>query len=217
LYFLSLTSRYRSALETSRRIYHDTLERRFIRRLPSIVELTSVDEVEKLGRSVVAIREIEGGTLLGIYPGQRLRISEFVEKGEFVSNSLRYAYYLSEDLIIDPTDLFGYLPNKPRSRLALINEPPPGLRANIVSLSSSNHIWYACLRTIKEGEQLFTSYGPNYNRNYPTDFQKTNGLMYCDEKDYQQLRAIAHNYPWLKDSAEQLQQEMELFSLSSIS
>ncbi len=189
------------ALRNVYRRYSAMRERRYVRSLLPISEMTRVEKAPGVERGVFATKYISAGTLLGTYPGHRRSIHEFMEKGEFLDNSLRYAYYLNANTVIDPSDLFGYVPDTPALRLALINEPPPGATINVVSLASESNIWYACLRAVYPGEQLLTSYGKDFQRSYPCDLSMTKGAVPCDTKDLDQILHIGRSHPWLKDSA----------------
>ena len=120
----------------------------------------------EMGRGVQSDVFIPAGTLLGTYPGQHLSLKSFLAKEEFISRSVRATFRLSEQVIIDPTDMFGFLPNSPALRLALINEPPPGDNFNVIAISTVRYVWYLTISDVKIGQQLFTHYGENYRRDY---------------------------------------------------
>lgn len=189
---------YQKVLRVLKRRYCDWLEQRYLK-LPSELEaLTYVEESEALGRSVFAACPIAAGTLLGVYPGQKLRRAELVAKEEFVDRSMRYSYCLDDGTVIDPTDLFGHLANKAHLRLAMINEPPPGAAVNVLPINSSRHVWYVALNNLAPGDELFTSYGTKYVRSYPSEMVKTKGKVELSNADKELLQIVVKQYPWLQ-------------------
>ena len=168
--------------------------------LPSVDTFTEVRKTDGMGRGVFALRKLELGELLGIYPGRLIDEKEFLEKQEFVGRSVKYSYALEGKKVLDPTDIFGYLPDKPEARLALINEPPPGKRVSVIPLISKNHVWYIVINPTEVGEQIFTTYGPKYERDYETDLIGLLGIPKLSLEGAAALKNAAKKYTWLKKS-----------------
>jgi hypothetical protein len=167
-------------------------ERRFLRHLVPIDSYTSVVETDFAGRSVVADREIEEGELIGIYPGLHLTLEEFAEKEEIQVRSVKACFRAHDGRVIDPTDIFGCIPNKPALRLALVNEPPPEKHVNVLPIISKRNVWYLCVRKILPNEHLFTTYGDSYERSYET------AELVFEDSHAQCLASAAKRYPWIK-------------------
>ena len=104
---------------------------------------------------------------------------------------------LSDSVIIDPTDIFGYLPDQPTVRIALINEPPPNKQCNILNISTSRYVWYATICEINQGEQLFTHYGDQYRR----DYESTNDKL-LSSSNLDCLKTLAKKYAWIREGIE---------------
>lgn len=179
-------------------------EQRCCAELPPIETITTVKHTSPFGRAVYASRRIAPGSLLGIYPGRKLAMRDFLEKERDCFSGLRYAYYLSAQEVIDPTDIFGRVGDSPQLRLALINEPPPDEWINVASISSSRYVWYATVRSIEAGEQLFTTYGPNYARDYPTAPLGSGGVVGWSQDEAAELCSLGARYPWLRQGVRDL-------------
>ncbi len=176
----------------------------FLRQLSARLNLVQVRSSDDLGRGLYASTKIPAGTLLGIYPGRTLTRQEFQEREEFSIRAQRYAYYFSDDLVIDPTDLFGNLPDCAVPSLALVNEPPPGVRINVVPICTVSHVWYVTIAEIMTDEQLFTTYGPNFRRNYQTDLDAMRGAVELSVAEQEILRRVSEKYLWLRDGVKSL-------------
>lgn len=168
-------------------------EEYFLKNLKPLFEYSEVIVEGDLGRGVVSLVDIPKGTLLGVYPGKYLTIDQFLEKETFVSRSIKSTFKFSENVVIDPTDIFGFLPNKPQLRIAFINEPPPGFQANVMVLSSSKYIWYLSCLDIKKGQQIFTNYGNTYRRDYKTE----ESCFKCTDTIAESLKDSVSKFPWL--------------------
>jgi len=174
-------------------------EKTFKNKLKPIWERTSVLESGgEFGRSVVANESILAGELVGIYPGAIIPPEEFAEKREFVRRSMNYSFELKSGLVLDPTDMFGYLVNTPKNRLALVNEPDPAKRVNLLPLESRSAIWFLCVENLKPGEELFTTYGEKYSRVYPVDSSLTDSNSSLITKEQSLLvKRTYKKYFWL--------------------
>ena len=175
---------------------NDWRESRFLKSFKPLSEYSKVTMSEQMGRGVEVSVPVSAGSLLGVYPGEYKSIKAFLEKEEFVSRSVKSAFMISEDTIIDPTDIFGYLPDRPELRLALINEPPAGERINVFPVSSRKHVWYVAISNLEAGQQLYTNYGPVYSRAYETSNLNTRASSLSDQES-ESLRFAARVYPWL--------------------
>jgi hypothetical protein len=193
-------------LKETEEVDEASLEELALQLLPQIALYTKVEECHPRGRSVFALKDIPAVCLLGVYPGIHRSVSDFYSRGESVIAALRYAYYLSEDTIIDPSDEFGDVANNDSSRLALINEPPPGMSVNVVALTSEHHAWFVSLRPISVGDELFTSYGTNYPRDYASELHPLHGQSTFSECDCLNLTDIGQRFPWLHDGVDKLLQ-----------
>lgn len=180
------------------RIWNYFTERRYLSSHKGIEDITEVRTEDKRGRGVYASEIISPGVLLGVYPGKRITIDEFFAKETFVKRSLRYAYYISSELVLDPTDIFGYLPDVIENRLALINEPIEGESVNVLPINSYQFVWYVCIRKIFQGEQLLTTYGSLYERGYKSAMVHTEGKCEIDQETKNILMMLSKRYTWLK-------------------
>lgn len=179
-------------------------EELYLDSLPEIHTTTTVQEDSRLGRSVFASVTIPACCLLGVYPGEHKTVDNFYSRDESVLPALRYAYYLSEEIIIDPCNSRGELPRCDKLRLAMVNEPPPGKDVNVIAISSSKHAWYVSIRRIAAGEEIFTSYGANYPRDYASELKQKNGHWTLTTADRQNLEILGQRYPWLRRGANKL-------------
>ena len=174
------------------------LEGRFLKRCRALSEYSKVISSADKGRGVELSEDISEGTLLGIYPGEHLSLSNFLGKEDFVNKSVKSAYLHSEDRIIDPTDIFGFVKDTPNNRIALINEPSENEAVNIIPVSSNKHVWYVAISDVPAGKQLFTSYGHKYERDYRTrqiDF--TSEQLKC-------LKQVSLKYCWLRNGLKEV-------------
>lgn len=195
-----IKTRYQKAIQALKVRYRDWLEQRYLRQLAKPNALTFVAQSEALGRSVFARRAIVAGTLLGVYPGQKRSGAELLAKQEFINRLMSFSYCLDDGTVIDPTDLFGHVANKDHLHLALINEPPLGAKVNVLPINSRAHVWYVVLSDVAAGEELFTSYGTKYQRNYPSEMTQTKGKVELSSVDRKLLQEVAKRYPWLQIS-----------------
>lgn len=156
--------------------YSRRAEQAYLRGLKPPCQRTEVayDDSDKR-RSVVATESIRTGELLGVYPGTILTQAEFFEKQEFVKRSMDYSFELISGEVLDPTDMFGYLVDRPSNRLALVNEPAKDQSVNLLPLESRTAIWFFCVRNIERGEELLTFYGNTYKRNYKSSPEVEDG------------------------------------------
>ena len=188
------------------RYLDDRAERQTLASLQPIESITSVALDPRLGRGVIASRKIPAGTLLGVYPGAKLSLQNYLDKHELLENAIRYSYRLSQDIIIDPTDIFGYLRDTPELRLALLNEAPPEKRLNVLPLASRNNIWYLVIRDIREKDPLYTFYGASYARNYPSSTEQEAEQQHAGTKftegEVSLLRETAKRCRWLRNEVE---------------
>lgn len=135
---------------------------------------------KKAGRGVFATRNIPQNTVIGSFPGYHSSRDEWFynrKKGveEAAIRSQMYMWYTSTGIVIDPTDEDGYLPDeipaffglyKVPTILALINEPGRGGDTNVRCEDQKNEVLLVAERNIYEGEELFTDYGPLYDRSH---------------------------------------------------
>ena len=179
-------------------------ETSFLKSLRPLAELTAVEKCSELGRNVIANEIIPAGTLIGIYPGAKLSLNDYYDKHELLNQAIKYGYRLSEDTIIDPTDIFGYLEDRPENRIALINEATPTKRSNILPLASKNNIWYLVFRKVQKGEPLFSFYGTTYTRDYEcsNEESKTGVQLSLEEKEL--LKNVSDKYCWLENEISEL-------------
>ena len=168
-------------------------EKHFLKQLTPLSEVTKVITSDTSGRGVVASTKIPAGALLGIYPGIHISYKEFLEKEQFVSRSVKSAYMFSKDIIIDPTDMFGYLTDTPDHRIALINEASPKQETNIAAINTKRNIWYISIQDIKAGEELFSYYGAQYQREYSSS---NTASRVFHEDQIQVLLQVAKKYRW---------------------
>lgn len=184
--------------------FSNRAERKFLASLPPIDEISTVVLNPPLGRNVIAIKNIPAGHLLGVYPGVQLAYQDYLDKHELLENAMRYGYRLSEDTIIDPTDIFGYLPNTPALRLALINEAPTEKRLNIIPIPSRINIWYLVIREIPAGEALYTFYGASYSRDYSNSVAAVTAETEFSTAEISLIRKIGSRHKWLRSGVESL-------------
>jgi hypothetical protein len=178
-------------------------ESQFLSKLTPFDTISKIIYSTNLGRGVESLTEIPAGTLLGIYPGKYRTVKDFLEKQEFVEKSVKSSFLFSENLVIDPTDIFGFLPDNPTLRIAFINEPPKGFKANVLPVSSKKHIWYLVIDNINKGDQFFTHYGKSYIRDYEIDVESVheNTLIKSNIKILEESKL---KYPWLKSDIEKI-------------
>ena len=184
--------------------YANRAEDKFLRSLPHVDEITQVVLAPILGRNVIATTNIEPGQCLGVYPGVKLTIQAFLDKHELLEHAVRYTFSLSEDTVIDPTDIFGYVSNTPKNRLALINEAPPDSRINIIPIASKQNIWFTSIRHISAGEPLYTFYGLSYSRHYSCSVEKLYRGTEFTHAEIELLRAVAMSRKWLHQGVSSL-------------
>jgi len=170
-------------------------EQHFLKQLTPLSKTTKVITSDTSGRGVIATIDIPAGTLLGIYPGAHISYKEFLEKEQFVSRSVKSAYMFSKDIIIDPTDMFGYLTDTPDHRIALINEASPSQQTNIAAINTKRNVWYISIQDINAGAELFTNYGPQYKRNYSSSDV---GNQTFSKDQIKILQGLAAKYLWTK-------------------
>ncbi len=172
--------------------------------LPCPSTFSRVETDTPHGRAVFSTRRIPPGTLLGVYPGKHRSIDEFNTRGEYIIPALRYAYYLSHSTVIDPCDEYGEVPDTAELRLALVNEPPPGLEINVAALSSGQQVWFTSVREISLGEELLTCYGSNYPRDYLSHASALGGREGLSTTAIRNLEHVARVYPWLQNGVKSL-------------
>ena len=172
--------------------YQNYFENKFLKSLRPLSQYSKVIYRPDMGRGVELLEDLKAGSLLGIYPGSHKSLKEFLEKEEFIAKSVKSAYLLKDNEIIDPTDIFGFVPDQPEYRIALINEPSEEDDINVIAVSSNQHVWYLAISDIKAGQQLFTTYGDTYERNYKAKSLDFKG------RHIESIKAIANNYIWLK-------------------
>lgn len=185
-------------------LFNKFSEKHFLKQLTPLSEVTKVITSDTSGRGVVASSNIPAGALLGIYPGTHISYKEFLEKEQFVSRSVKSAYMLSKDIIIDPTDMFGYLTDTPDHRIALINEASPEQQTNIVAINTKRNVWYISIQDIKAGEELFTNYGPQYKRNYSSSDV---GNLTFSKDQIKILHEVSKRYSWTRKGIKELIEE----------
>ncbi len=171
----------------------------YLNALVPVGEITKVVRDPTLGRNVVATESIPAGSLLGIYPGIKLSISEYKKKHSFIEKAVSSSYQLSEDRIVDPTDVFGYLVDIPDNRIALINEATKKNQLNIVSLISSSNVWYFTIAQIPKDQPLYSFYGYSYRRDYLTEHSDGDSLFKFSESEIELLKDAAERFRWLQE------------------
>lgn len=176
-------------------------EEHFLKQLTPLSEITKVITSDTSGRGVIATIDIPAGTLLGIYPGAHISYIEFLEKEQFVSRSVKSAYMFSKDIIIDPTDMFGYLTDTPDHRIALINEASPSQQTNIAAINTKRNVWYISIQDINAGAELFTNYGPQYKRNYSSSDV---GNQTFSEDQIRILQKASKRFHWTRKGINEL-------------
>lgn len=170
----------------------DYKEQRYLRNIRPLADYSKVITSKEKGRGVELTESITVGDLLGIYPGAHLNLKSFLGKEDFVNKSVKSAYLHSEDKVIDPTDIFGFVTDTPNNRIALINEPSENETVNVIPVSSRRHVWYVAISNVQAGKQLFTSYGHKYERDYQTrPLGFTEDQLMC-------LKDVSLMYPWLR-------------------
>ena len=184
--------------------YGTRAENRFLSYLPHVDNITRVVVEPVLGRTVIAKTSINAGQCLGVYPGAKLSLQAFIDKHEFIDQAVRYAFSLSENTVIDPTDIFGYVSNTPKNRLALINEAPPDSRINVIPIASKQNIWFTSIRHISAGEPLYTFYGLSYSRHYSCSVEKPYRVLDFTQDEIKLLREIGLSRKWLKQGVKSL-------------
>jgi hypothetical protein len=178
-----------------------------LRSLTDLDEFTTVQSTASMGRGVFATRTIPAMTLLGVYPGKRVRRASFEEKKVLVAGARQYAYLLSEGWVLDPTDASGAPPDENDARLALLNEPPPDAACNVAPLRTENNIWFLTICEIPAGEQLLISYGPHFKRDYSSEMDSTDGKIILSDETVDRIRAVGHDHPCLRAGIQHLLQE----------
>lgn len=184
--------------------YAHRAENRFLNSLPYIDDITRVVFEPLLGRTVIATASIDAGQCLGVYPGAKLTLQAFLDKHELLDHAVRYAFSLSENTVIDPTDIFGYVSSTPQNHLALINEAPPDSRINIIPIASKQNIWFTSIRHISAGEPLYTFYGLSYLRHYPHGVEKLYRGTEFTQDEIELLREIGRSHKWLQQGVKSL-------------
>lgn len=181
--------------------YVHLLEERYLEGLEPFDSFSEVRLSGVAGRGVFATVDLPPGKLLGVYPGTKMPLADFKRK-EFSNRSIRYAYILPNNYVLDPSDPFGYLPDREDLRLALVNEPPPGEEINTLPISSLNHLWYVTLREVPAGQELLTSYGSSYKRDYATAMNHSSASDYFLYREV--LTSVSLRHPWLRHSVKML-------------
>jgi hypothetical protein len=148
------------------------------------------------GKGLFANKDIEAKTVLGEFLGSVMA----KEKFELLPESLRrkidaYAFSVqgvyrpAQGYVLDPTDANGNYTPVPENVLPACNEPPPGAMPNVETCFSmpsdprtevtslAQSVVFRTTVDVKEGEELFVSYGKRYDRSYHTGAE-TNATAY---------------------------------------
>mmetsp|Transcript_14908 Transcript_14908/g.20583 ORF Transcript_14908/g.20583 Transcript_14908/m.20583 type:complete len:133 (-) Transcript_14908:96-494(-) len=125
---------------------------------------------------VFAVTDIPRNTTLGSYPGYLRTPQEMAIKGAAFPNAKGYCWCNDDGYFLDPTDERGEVSSRPApgvwwplevdTTLSRVNEPPIGFaEVNLVANSGAQgEVYYVTLKDIRENEELFIDYGPNYDR-----------------------------------------------------
>ena len=150
-------------------------------------EIAKICKVTRGGmkmKGVVASRDLPRGTYIGTYQGDvvpLITIDEWILAYQVTfgttyktasNKMLMYGLesHASDEYIYLPTDRFGNIKRKYKDCLSLyVNEPGPGESYNIVWVinETNDKVYFFTSDHILKGQELLTTYGDVYNRNYP--------------------------------------------------
>lgn len=191
------------ALFSKIRSFTAASEEDYLRKLRPLAEYSEVIATTDMGRGVALTEPVGAGTILGVYPGKRVTARDFAEKGDFTARAVRSAFRHGSGLIFDPTDFFGFVPDRPEARIALINEPPPGMNLNTVPIAAEHFVWFVTISDLAPGMQLFTTYGEQYQRHYPCDVERLKKPKFS-AAELACLQTLGSRHPWLVEGIREL-------------
>lgn len=163
---------------------------------------TEVRLTEDMGRGVFAIEQLEPFQLLTIYDGERISPFAYRQKLKKFPEAKGYIWTISDRRIVDPTDDTGTVSSDSKNRAPLINEPPQGSAVNVIPIVTDNYIWMVSIESIESGQQLYTTYGPRYERSYASELSDHHGRVMLTEQQQHELRLLAERCPLLKTGIE---------------
>ena len=136
-----------------------------------------------VGMGLFARENLPKDTVIGIYPGKRYKDKDVwvnsKRSTEAAVLAMSYIWSCEDGTIIDPTNVDGILPVRLQvlgglfpsisTYMSLINEPGVGQDVNVVfeenpERKGKGEVIVRAERDIYAGEELFTDYGPIYNR-----------------------------------------------------
>ena len=136
-----------------------------------------------VGMGLFARENLPKDTVIGIYPGKRYKDKDIwvnsKRSTEAAVLAMSYIWSCEDGTIIDPTNVDGILPVRLQvlgglfpsisTYMSLINEPGVGQDVNVVfeenpERKGKGEVIVRAERDIYAGEELFTDYGPIYNR-----------------------------------------------------
>eukprot|EP00614_Pseudopedinella_elastica_P006079 CAMPEP_0172600458 /NCGR_PEP_ID=MMETSP1068-20121228/20655_1 /TAXON_ID=35684 /ORGANISM="Pseudopedinella elastica, Strain CCMP716" /LENGTH=176 /DNA_ID=CAMNT_0013401155 /DNA_START=104 /DNA_END=634 /DNA_ORIENTATION=+ len=131
--------------------------------------------VPNAGLGLFANHYLQAKTRLGTYPGVVCPSAEMWVKTKAMQSpqAKSYVWCLQNGRLIDPTDERGDVPEALNwgpflsvdTRLARINEPPPGIDGvNVLVEEVGDNVYFITERAIAKGEELFMDYGRTYGR-----------------------------------------------------
>ena len=176
-------------------------EKRVMSKIPYLQDRIEVVKKPIVGRCVVATEDISDFELLGAYRGNIITDEQYEEKIDKFPNCSRYGWDF-HGYVLDPTDENGEIPDDTDNVLALVNEPYYENEINVLPLISRNNIWIVSIKEIKKGEELFMSYGDEYERDYETELEKTHGRFDITEEQEKKLIRLANKHKFLVDAIE---------------